>query len=180
MKLSERTACTECETVGRCACNAPRILAELREFRGVLDGGFDPLVDELGDWHCDAAALDAGVSTAPFGAGNVVAIAALATGASDGPPWLAIVGLSDGRWVYVRHEFQATGDVLWTYRFAATRDRLWFWACTDDDRERLTLSLSRIERDEELVALDAMLDSGGPAEVALAERRMAQRVKRAT
>jgi hypothetical protein len=145
----------------------------LAHFAGMIAGGFDPRLPS--DANVDIQALDRGVSTAPFELEQIVEVAWLAEGRGDGPASLAVVRLADGRWIYVSHLVEITGDLYWTYRFATTRERLWFWACTDDDRARLATQLTRDELDAELVALDAMLDSGDA--MALAERRMLQRAK---
>ncbi|HEX4455482.1 MAG TPA: hypothetical protein VH143_31700 [Kofleriaceae bacterium] len=145
----------------------------LAHFAGMLAGGFAP--DLPRDANVDIHALDPGVSTEPFEVEQIVEVAWFAEGRGDGPASLAVARLADGRWIYVSHLVEITGDLYWTYRFAATRERLWFWACTDDDRARLSAQLTRDELDAELVALDAMLDSGDGSAVALAERRMLQR-----
>jgi hypothetical protein len=150
-----------------------RRMNRLAHFAGMLAGGFAP--DLPRDANVDIEAIDPGVSTEPFELGEIVELACLAEGRGDGPASLAIARLADGRWIYASHLVEITGDLYWTYRFAATRERLWFWACTDDDRARLTAQLTSDELDAELVALDAMLESGDVSAVALAERRMLQR-----
>jgi hypothetical protein len=147
----------------------------LAHFAGMIAGGFAP--DLPSDAHVDIAAIDPGLSLEPFDHDDIVELAWLAEGRGDGPASLAIVRLADGRWIYVSHLVQITGDLYWTYRVAATRERLWFWACTDDDRARLTAELTGDELDAELVALDGMLESGDANAVAIAERRMQQRAR---
>jgi hypothetical protein len=147
----------------------------LVHFAGMLAGGFAP--DLPSDARVEIEALDPGVSTAPFEQEDVVELAWMVEGRGDGPPTIAIFRLADRRWVYVSFLVQITGDLIWTYRVAATRERLWFWACTDDDRERFTARLTPDELDTELVALDAMLESGDAHAAAVAERRMLQRAK---
>jgi hypothetical protein len=150
-------------------------VTRLVHFAGMLAGGFAP--DHLpASVHVEIEALDPGMSTARFEQEDVVEVAWMAEGCGDGPPTIAIFRLADGRWLYVSFLVQITGDLFWTYR-VATRERLWFWACTDDDRERLTSQLTRDELDTELVALDSMLESGDANAAAVAERRMLQRAK---
>jgi hypothetical protein len=173
VKLSGETRCTMCGA-RHCRCVHPRMLAELWEFELTLEGGVISTASRIPESRLDAEALDADVPTDAFATSDVVEIAWLAEGSHGGPPWIAIVRLADGRWLYASQATELPNTRTWTYRFAATRDRLW-WACTDDDRERFTPSMSRAELDEELVALDAMLDSGDADTVALAERRMRQR-----
>jgi hypothetical protein len=152
------------------------MLAELVSWRNVLNGGYGELVGQLSGWYRHESALDDGIATTPFAAADVVDIAWLDAGSPDGPPWIAIVQLADGRWVYTSYTVEITGDVRWTYVFAASHDRLWFWACTDDDRERFWKQLTPEQRDDELVCLDLMLDSPHERVRWVAERRMRTRI----
>jgi hypothetical protein len=116
--------------------------------------------------------VDEGVSTAPFRRQDVAEIAYLAAGEGDGPPWIAVVRLTDGRWAYVSYTVQITGDIYHTFVVGASKERLWRWALTDEDRDRFTPQMTRDDRERELVDLDQMLESTDPEARAWAEARM--------
>ena len=61
---------------------------------------------------------------------------------------------------------------------AASKQRLWWIACSDQDRERFTRQLTQEQLDEELVQIDELLESKLPYDRELGERRMLQRVRR--
>lgn len=88
-----------------------------------------------------------------------------------------VVRLANGSWLYASYYPAAglTDDPYWVFRFAATRQRLWWWAMTDDDRERCTPRMTRDELDEELVQIDELLESTDPEVRAKGEQRMLQR-----
>jgi hypothetical protein len=123
------------------------------------------------DYFVQVSALD-GVATTAFTRDDIVALTWRIEGSDDGPPWLAILRLADGRWVYFAYVLEITGNVYWTCVFAADRGRLWWWACTDDDRERLSAQFSADEHADELVQLDIMLQSEDPRMRELGEARM--------
>jgi len=116
-----------------------------------------------------------GVDPTPPTLEDVEAIFGHSLGEGDGDPWIALVRLRDGRWCYLCYTVQITGDVWWEVSLAATRERLWWAACTDEDRARFTRQLTRGALEAELVEIDALLESADPAERALGERRMRQR-----
>lgn len=170
---SGERVCGDCEAA--CTCEDPVLVPiELRGWE-LIERGFrdDPL------FRRSETVLDPGVTAAPFGRRDIVEIAAIARGCDDGPPWVAIVRLADNRWVYIHYSMFHTALVtVWTYVFAAARDRLWWWACTEDDRDRLSASLTPEEQDDELVHLDAMLDSPLAAARDIALGRMRRRLLR--
>lgn len=126
------------------------------------------------DYCATIASLDF-VSRAVMRRSDVVEVAHVANGRNDGPPWLAVVRLADARWVYMSFTSQITGDVFWTIVVAPSKARLWWWALTDDDRERLGPQLTAEEREEELVQIDELLESPDPDVRARGEARMLQR-----
>jgi hypothetical protein len=172
-----------CVTCRDSRCEHPKVPVELVDWVRVVEAGFDDDVSELGpstfarsivEHQRTTTSLDAGVSAEPFRCSDVVEIAGLLPGADDGPPWVAMFRLADGRWAYVCYMFEVTGDLWWTYIFAATRHRLWWWGCTDDDRRRFTELLGEDEQADELVQLDMLLESSVYANRALAQRRLNQ------
>lgn len=120
-----------------------------------------------------------GVSDAPPRVEDMVEVACHSLGRGDGPSWIALAKLRDGRWCYVSYSLAITGDIIYTAVLAATKHRLWWYACSDDDRERFTRQLTGEQLDEELVQIDELLESEDPARRALGEKRMLQRHKRA-
>jgi hypothetical protein len=124
-----------------------------------------------GDWVVSRDAFD-GVSIADFTSADIAEVAWLVLGEDDGPPSVALFRLADGRWVYFAYLVNITGYIYFTYVFAADRGRLWWWACTDDDRERLSAQFSPDEHADEMVQLDIMLQSEDPRLRELGEKRM--------
>jgi hypothetical protein len=173
--LSGERVCGDCEAA--CTCDGPVLVPiELRAW-GLIDSGFR--IDDVPICRRAETVLDPDVTAAPFGRRDIVEIAAIVEGRDDGPPWVAIVRLADNRWVYIHYSMYHTALVtVWTYVFAAARDRLWWWACTEDDRDRLSASLTPDEQDDELVRLDAMLDSPFAEAREIALGRMRRRLLR--
>ena len=165
-----------CGNCGRLDCTCPDrelIPSELVGWAAVFAGP-DERPREHPDVHRFDHVLDPGLPTTPVRMEDVVEIAHRAAGKDDGPPWIVVVRLTDGRWAYISYTVQITGDVFWTFAIAATKQRLWWWALTDDDRERFTSQLTLEEREEELVQIDELLESPDRASRALGESRMLQ------
>jgi hypothetical protein len=173
--LSGERVCGDCK--GECTCAAPVLVPiELRGW-GWIEAGYR--IDGVPVFRRSETVLDPEVTATPFGRVDVVEIAAMAEGCDDGPPWVAIVRLADDTWVYIHYCLIHTALVtVWTYAFATTRDRLWWWACTEDDRDRLSASLTPEEQDDELVRLDGMLDSPFAEARDIALGRMRRRLLR--
>jgi hypothetical protein len=115
------------------------------------------------------------VDTAEPVFGDIVEVRGHRLGRIAGAPFIALLRLADGRWCYASFDLQSDEQMVWTLIVAATRERLWWDACTDEDRERFTPQLTRDELDEELVRIDEMLESDVPEARATAERRARQR-----
>jgi hypothetical protein len=122
----------------------------------------------------DETALDPGVAVGPFLMSEIVEIAFHVAGEYDRAPWVAIVRLSDGRWLYAWYFDGVTADGYWSYVWAANRGRLWWWACTDEDRERFTAQLTQAEQEAELVECDRLMESEFSEDRELGEKRMLQ------
>jgi hypothetical protein len=147
----------------------------------LLDDWFDypaqhpELFESSGDWWATVTVLDPGVSDVIMQRRDVAEVLFALDGHSDGPSWIAVVRLADGRWVYMSYTVQITGDVFWEVVVAASKQRLWWWAMTDEDRERVTAVMTPEQLDEELVEIDELLESHDPAARAKGEQRMLQR-----
>lgn len=85
--------------------------------------------------------------------------------------------LVDGRWLYVQHVVERTGDIFTTYVIARSLDSLWWGALSEDERDVVTAQMTRDRVDEELVRLDAILELGDRNVSAHAVRRI-ESVKR--
>jgi hypothetical protein len=111
--------------------------------------------------------------TSQFTLADVVEVAHLARGL-DVVPWLAVVRLADGRWVYAANYVPFRGDRR-TVRVVARRYvLLWWGALTDDDRGRLEGgAMGQRGLDEEEVVLDELLESADAKVRARAAERMA-------
>lgn len=87
---------------------------------------------------------DSGVSTATFQRADVVEIAYLAEGENDGPAWLCVGRLEDGRWFALDASCDYTG---WDCQSGghghveATLEAVLRLGLTDFDRERLGVTL---------------------------------------
>lgn len=117
-----------------------------------------------------------GASDAPIRCEDVVEIRHYADGRGDGPPWVCVVRLRDGRWAYVAHVVQITGEVYSTIIVAPSLSTLWWSAVTDADRDRFFEQMSDEEIEEELVQLDAIMQRTSDAK----ERERAERRALAT
>lgn len=157
--------CARCDVTPPCPCGGEaRRASALPDWFEPRFGTLPPTIRVFDD-----------VDPTPPTLADVEAIVGHQTGAGDRDPWIALVRLRDGRWAYVSYTVQITGEVWWEVALAATRERLWWWACTDDDRARFTRQLTPGALEAELVEIDALLESADPAERALGERRMRQR-----
>jgi hypothetical protein len=103
---------------------------------------------------------------------DIVEIVYIVDGDGDGPPWLLVVRLADGRWVYFNHILQISGEVYTTVVVARSLETLWWGALTEEDRDRVTAQMTRDRLDDELVKLDSILESGNANMRAHAEQRM--------
>ena len=146
------------------------------ELRELVDGGFRILPFQK-DFHCELRALDA-ISTARFRGADIAELAWYVEGKPDGAPWIAIFRIADGRWVYFSYTLQITGDIYFTYVFSTDRGRLWWWACTDDDRDRLSTKFSDDDHADEMVQLDIMLQSDDDQLRRMGEWRMSRKRRR--
>jgi hypothetical protein len=85
-----------------------------------------------------------GVGQSAIGIDDVTEVIAMQEGENDGPAWIMAGRVKDGRYFflsagcdYTGWDCQASGDVI----FAASREDLIRFCLTNDDRERLSLSL---------------------------------------
>jgi hypothetical protein len=123
-----------------------------------------PLVTALDAVHADEPVF-----------GEIVEVRGHRLGSIGGAPFIALVRLADGRWCYANFTARDAESMTWVLFVASTRDRLWWFACTDEDRERFTPQLTREDLEDELVRIDELLESGDSETRAIAERRAHQR-----
>jgi hypothetical protein len=143
-------------------------------------GAISPEV--LAEWELRMRAFTVGPSAVyldelpeePVRWADIVEIVYIVDGVGDGPSWMLVVRLDDGRWVYFDHQVDITGEAYSTMIVACALDTLWWGALTDGQRERLTMQITRERLDEELVQLDALLESSDRNVVSRAEYRMRQ------
>jgi hypothetical protein len=156
-RLVTKRVCTRCSRPSPCDCAQPNpVPAELAAWQGAfLPWPGAPFEVEV---------LDDGLPATRVRLEDVVEIAYHAAGRGDGPPWIAVVRVSDGRWAYISHTVQITGELYWTQVVARSKERLWWGALTEDDRARFTPQMTGEEREAEDVALDEMLESQDPDE----------------
>jgi hypothetical protein len=112
------------------------------------------------------------VAITPVTRADVTEIAYVADGHGDGPPWIFLGRVADGRWLYVWYLLQITGEMIGSWSVAARKDQLWWSALTEYDRQRFTAQMSPSEREAEVVDLDQLLESRDPAMRELAEKRV--------
>jgi len=105
---------------------------------------------------------------------NIIEIVYIADGRGDGPSWILVVRLADGRWVYFSHQVDITGEVYTTRIVARSLESLWWGALSEDERDRVTAQITPDRLEEELVKLDSLLESPEPNVRQRAEARMLQ------
>ncbi len=105
---------------------------------------------------------------------DIVEIVYIVEGEGDGPAWMLVARLDDDRWVYFQHAVEITGDAYTTTVVARSLESLWWGALVEEDRERVTAQMTGERLGEELVKLDALLQSDEPFVRARAEFRIAQ------
>jgi len=118
-----------------------------------------------------------GVSDAGVAAEEIVEVAYHdARGDGEVVQQVAVVRLADQRWASLSYDqVSKTGPNSYSVTVAATRERIWWYGLSDEDREHLSPQLTTEESEEELVQIDRLLESTDPEECALGERRMLQR-----
>jgi hypothetical protein len=112
------------------------------------------------DETCALASLDT-APTAPFTWHDVAEVKHLATGRTFGRSWRVVLRLVDGRWIYAVHRKPIVTDAHWMRCVARRFVTLWWGALSDDDRARFCNrgTVTRQEREEEMVVLDELLQS---------------------
>jgi hypothetical protein len=120
-----------------------------------------------------------GVVQTPVRWDDIVEIVYIVDGCGDGPSWVLIARLADRRWVYFSHLLQITGEVYSAMVIAPSLESVWWGAVSESERDRLTAQMTAVRREEELVQLDAFLESDDAALRSRAELRMLQRHRRA-
>lgn len=117
--------------------------------------------------------LEPGVAAGRLALDDVVEIFGFANTPTDAR---GIVELRDGRWAYMKASLlEQTRPHPVVFRFAATFELLWWWACDDGDRAVLEPFLTPEQLDHELVRLDQMLAWPDEAIQRIAAARMSQR-----
>jgi hypothetical protein len=136
----------------------------------------------LRDWHALMSSFTVtsgdhyldGLPEQPISWDEIVEIVYVVEGRGDGPSWMLVVRLADGRWVYYQHVVQITGEIYTTTIVARSLESLWWGAFVEEERDRVTAQMTGERLAEELVQLDALLQSEDRFVRARAEYRVAQ------
>lgn len=147
---------------------------------GIVDDGKRAIVDLWYRMACSWTAgpprveyLD-GLPEVPVDWSAIAELVYIADGRGDGPNWLLVARLADGRWIYFTHVVQITGEVYSTTIVAASLETIWWGAMSEEDRDRVTAQMTQERLDEELVRLDALQESADANLRAHAEYRATQ------